>query len=81
MDKREAKRNVCGDMASIMVEAVAEGEIGLHLSGDDRVRYEEGWFELAEELLRRSGVDVGPKSSPPEDPRQISLYDLLEEQR
>lgn len=76
MDKRETKRMVCGDVASWMVEQIAEGEIRLDLPSDDRGRYEEGFFELAEELLRRSGVDI-PKE-PEIDERQITIFDALE---
>lgn len=79
MDKREAKRLVCGDVATSMVEDLAEGEVGLGMDPDDRARYEEGFADLAEELLRRSGVDTGPPGETPVDPRQVTIYEVLED--
>ena len=53
MDKREAKRRVCRDVASELLDRLANGGVALMLDSDDRERYEESLGDLVEELLRR----------------------------
>lgn len=74
MDKRQAKRKVCEEVASDLVMRLEDGRIGAGLDGEDRRRYEECAAELAEEMLRRAGVWREARAH---DPRQITIYDFL----
>lgn len=76
MDKREAKRRVCEQVASTLIVELEQGSAGSQLDEADRERWQEAMGDLAEELLRRAGVVHRPHWV---DPRQLSLG--LEDER